>query len=329
MQIIVTGSIAYDYLMRFPGSFREHILTEALHQVSLSFLVDDMTRHWGGVAANIGFTMAKLGLRPRLMATVGRDFGEYRRWLEDAGVDTSLVRQINEVFTASFFCNTDQENNQIASFYSGAMGHARDYSLTDAGVDHADLVVISPNDPAAMTQLAQECRERGFRFVYDPSQQVARLSGEDLKRDMDGAYLMVVNQYEAHIICEKAGLTMQDLRHMIDLLVVTHGADGSEIYTDGEIIRVPAFSPRVIQDPTGAGDAFRAGLLTGLVHELPLKLAGEIGALCATYVLEQIGTQNHSYSLEDFIARFREYTSDDGMLEILQNGRLQEPGHDR
>lgn len=318
MDIVVTGSIAYDYLMRFPGSFREHIITESLQQVSLSFLVEDMTKHWGGVAANIAFNMAKLGLNPRLMGTVGRDFPDYRNWLEAVGVNTSTVRQHDEVFTASFFCNTDIENNQIASFYSGAMALAKDYALADMeGNTSPELVVISPNDPLAMSQLAEECRQRGLRFVYDPSQQIARMDGETLKRDMQGATLMVINQYESNMVMKKTGMTMDDLRAAVDLLVITHGAEGSDIYTNGDVIRVPAFAPKEILDPTGAGDSFRAGFITGLAYDLPLQLCGAIGALCATYTLEHVGPQARNYTLAEYIERFRQHYDDAGALDKL------------
>lgn len=316
MKIVVTGSIAYDYLMRFPGSFKQHILTESLHQVSLSFLVDDMTKHWGGVAANIAFTMAKFSLSPFLMATAGRDFGDYREWLDHAGVNTSTVRQFEDVFTASFFCNTDNENNQIASFYGGAMSRARDYKLSDMGFE-PDLVIISPNDPQAMSNYSQECRERGWKFIYDPSQQIARMDGETLKRDMQGAYMMVINQYESTLIHDKTGMTVDDLRNAVNLLVITHGAEGSAIYENGAIVHVPAFPTERIIDPTGAGDAYRAGLITGIVKGLPLKLAGEMGALCATYALEYIGTQNHRYNVQEFVARFRSEYDDEGRLDVL------------
>lgn len=318
MKVVITGSIAYDYLMRFPGSFKQHILTEALNQVSLSFLVEEMTKHWGGVAANIAFTMAKLGLQPQLMGTVGRDFEDYRRWLDNAGVDTSTVQQHDDIFTASFFCNTDLENNQIASFYSGAMARARHFTLGEILNGHSpDLVVISPNDPEAMSNLAAECRARNIRFVYDPSQQIARLDGTSIRRDMQGAYAMIVNEYEAHMIADKTGMSMNDLRHEVDLLIVTHGSEGSRIYTNGDIIQVPAFTPVAIEDPTGAGDAFRAGFLTGLVKEMPLQICGAMGALCATYVLEHVGTQSHHYTLEEYIKRFRTYLNDNGALDQL------------
>jgi adenosine kinase len=316
--IVVTGSIAYDYLMRFPGIFREHIMPEAMQQISLSFLVDDMTKHWGGVAANIAFNMAQLGIRAHLMGTAGRDFPDYRKWLEDAGVDTSTVQQHDDLFTASFFCNTDNENNQIASFYSGAMARSSQYALKDMPNNiQPDLVVVSPNDPVAMSQLSDECRREGIPFVFDPSQQIARMDGETLRRDMAGAHMMVVNQYESNMVMKKTGMSMNELRQTIDLLIITHGADGSEIYTNGDIIHVAAFEPQEILDPTGAGDAYRAGFLVGLANEFPLKLCGEVGALNATYVLEHVGPQGISYTIPEFIARFRERYDDEGALDIL------------
>lgn len=317
MNIIITGSIAYDYLMRFPGRFTDHFLEDQLHQVSLSFLVDDMTKHWGGVAANIAYTAALLGLQPRLMGTVGRDFADYRHWLESVGVDTSTVRQIDEVFTASFFCNTDVENNQIASFYAGAMAYAREYRLQDVSDKTPDMVVISPNDPLAMQQLAEECRQRSIRFIYDPSQQVPRLTGEELAQGLEGAYAMIVNAYEAEVICSKTGKTLTDLRNDIDILVITQGKAGSTIYLNGDIIRIPAFPVDSIKDPTGAGDAFRGGFLRGLASQWPLELCAQVGSLCASYVLEQVGTQNHRFTVQEFIERFRTHFDDTGQLDTL------------
>jgi adenosine kinase len=318
MEIVVTGSIAYDYLMRFPGSFRQNIKPESMKQISLSFLVEEMTKHWGGVGGNIAFTMAKLGVRPHLMATVGRDFGEYRQWLEAAGVNTDTVRQHDDVFTASFFCNTDTENNQLASFYSGAMAKARDYALADLPFT-PDLVIISPNDPAAMTNYTNECRARGLRFVYDPSQQIAWMDGDTIRHDMEGAYAMVVNQYESMLIADKAGLTIDDLRQMVELLVITHGKEGSEIFHNGDQQWVPVYPTDNIVDPTGAGDAFRAGFLTGIVRGLPLDLAGKMGSLSAVYALENVGPQNPQFTLDNFITRFRLEYDDQGKLEVLRN----------
>lgn len=320
MSVILTGSIAYDYLMRFPGRFVEHIITEDLHQVSLSFLVDEMTRHWGGVAANISFTLAMLGVKPKLFGTVGRDFGEYRRWLESRGVDCSLVPQVDQVFTASFFANTDLDNNQIASFYAGAMAYASQYRLHDAHPEKPDWIVVSPNDPQAMSNLCAEARAYGSRFIYDPSQQVPRLSGEELSRDMEGAYAMIVNAYEASIISKKTGLSLEDLRAKLPVLVITKGKHGSTIYHGDTHEDVPAFPEVHISDPTGVGDAFRAGLIRGIMSGWPLRISGLVGSLCATYVLEQVGTQSHDFTIREFVERFRGTYDDQGYLdELLQH----------
>lgn len=317
MDIIVTGSIAYDYLMRFPGRFTDHLIKESLHQVSLSFLVDDMTRHWGGVAANISYSLALFGLQPKLMGTVGRDFEDYRRWLNAAGVDTGTVRQIDSVFCASFFVNTDLENNQIASFYSGAMALARNYKLSDVHPGKPDLVVISPNDPVAMQNLAEECRQRGLRFVYDPSQQVPRLNGDELRSGLEGAYMLIVNAYEASLICDKTGLSIEQLRDEVEVLVITQGSNGAHIYVDGGLIEVPVAPVATIADPTGVGDAFRAGLFCGLALDAPWKTAGEMGALTAAYVLEQVGPQSHRFTPGEFVQRFRTAFDDGGVLDRM------------
>lgn len=317
MSIVLTGSIAYDYLMRFPGRFVEHIIAEDLHQVSLSFLVDEMTKHWGGVAANIAFTMAMLGAKPKLFGAAGRDFGEFRQWLEAHGVDCSTVKQLNEVFTASYFANTDLDNNTISSFYAGAMSHASKFAIADVYEGIPDWVVISPNDPAAMSQLSEECRTRGIRFIYDPSQQVPRLSGEELAKDMTGAHMMIANAYETQLVQRKTGLSLDDLRARIPVLVVTHGKSGSIIYHEKEETIVPPFPEVHISDPTGVGDAFRAGLIRGLMAGWPLQLCGQVGSLCATYVLEQVGTQSHDFTVPEFVARFRGTYDDGGLLDQL------------
>jgi adenosine kinase len=204
MKIVVTGSIAYDYLMSFPGKFTEHFLPEHMNRVSLSFLVDSMDKRRGGCAPNIAYTLALLGERPLLMATAGEDFGEYRRWLDAAGVDTSLVKQVAGKFCASFFCSTDQHNNQIASFYTGAMANAGELSFRT--VADCGLAIISPNDPAAMVQYAEECRTLGLRYIFDPGQQCARMSGDELQDGVKGATIVICNDYELELLRQKTGL---------------------------------------------------------------------------------------------------------------------------
>jgi len=317
MEIVITGSIAYDYLMRFPGRFTDHLLDGQLHQLSVSFLVEDMTRHWGGTAANIAYTVALLGHRPHLMGTVGSDFGDYRAWLEAAGVNTAAVHQIDSLFTASFFANTDIDNNQIASFYAGAMSQSRHYRLEDLCDFEPDLVFISPNDPAAMLALAAECRARGLPFICDPSQQVARFDGPQLREFMQGASALVMNAYEAEMIGQKTGLSREQLVEGIPVVLITRGAAGVEIHENGQQQRVAPFPVARIADPTGAGDAFRAGVLRGLAAGWPLLLCARVGVLCASYALEQIGTQSHHFTLQQFIERFRSQADDDGRLDQL------------
>ena len=302
MQIIVTGSIAYDYLMSFPGSFSEHLLPGHLDRVSLSFLVDSMDKRRGGCAPNIAYTLALLGERPRLMGTAGQDFDEYRTWLEAAGVDTSLVRQVDGKFTASFFCSTDKDGNQIASFYTGAMAHAGELSFRSAG--GCDLAIISPNDPGAMVQYAAECRTLGIPYIFDPSQQVARLNGEELRAGVAGAEILICNDYEFAIIAEKTGMDEGAMLEHARALVVTRGERGSSVILPSGAIEIPAVSPRQIVDPTGVGDAFRGGFMKGLSSGAGLEVCGRLGSVAAAYALEHLGGSSHSYTLEEFLERY-------------------------
>jgi adenosine kinase len=303
MNIIVTGSIAYDYLMSFPGSFTEHLLPDHLQRVSLSFLVDSMDKRRGGCAPNIAYTLALLGERPRLMATAGQDFDEYRRWLDGAGIDTSLVKRIDGKFTASFFCSTDRNGNQIASFYTGAMANAGDLSFRDAG--GCDLAIISPNDPGAMVRYARECRELGIPYIYDPSQQVARMGGDELKDGASGARIVICNDYEYEILREKTGLDAAALLRLhAEAVIVTRGERGSSVMLPGQTIEVPAVPPRETVDPTGVGDAFRGGLMKGLAAGAPWEVCARIGSVAATYALEHVGGSSHSYAWPEFKARY-------------------------
>lgn len=317
MRIAITGSIAYDYIMTYPGEFHEMLLAERLERISVSFLVDEMSRHFGGVAPNIAYTMALLGERPVLVGTAGQDFGPYREALEAAGVDTSGTRIHNDLFTASFFVSTDQQQAQIAMFYSGAMSRAATLTLADAVFPSPDLAVVSPNDPVAMRSLVAECKANGIPYLYDPSQQVARVGAEELAEGVDGAYLLVVNEYEHEALCSKTGLTHDDLLDRAEIVIVTRGKDGTDIYTPEETYHIPIVPPIEILDPTGIGDAFRGGLLKGLACGWPWEISGRVGALAATYVLEKVGTQNHAYTRPEFVARFRQHFDDDGLLDEM------------
>ncbi|MGH9399206.1 MAG: carbohydrate kinase family protein, partial [Thermoanaerobaculia bacterium] len=263
----MTGSVAFDYLMRFPGRFVDHLIPDRLSRLSVSFLVDEMRRVPGGCGPNIAYGLALLGERPLLLATAGHDAAAYRDRLAGEGVDVSGLVLQDDVFTASFFVSTDEQQNQIASFYTGAMARARDLSLEGAA-SGTSLVFVSPNDPAAMERYARECRELKLPFVYDPSQQVARLTGEELTDGLAGAWLLIVNDYEFGVLTHKTGLSRADIEGRVPVLVVTHGPDGSTISTTaGQTTvrrQVPAAKlERDPVDPTGVGDAYRAGLVRG------------------------------------------------------------------
>jgi len=316
MDILLTGSVAYDYLMTFPGHFKEQILPERLESISLSFLVDGMSKQRGGIAPNIAYTMALLGHKPRVMATVGEDFGDYRQWLDAKGVDTSLMQVVPGVFTASFFATTDKISAQIASFYPGAMAHSATQSLKDLE-KKPDLVIVSPSSPDAMMKFPAECRELGIPYLYDPSQQVLRLEGEELARDMEGAYFLFCNDYEFGLISKKTGWSLDQILSHVKVLVITRGKDGADLYSDGNAVHIPTVPEEEVVDPTGVGDAFRGGFLAGYSHGFDWKLCGEIGSLSAVYCLEQRGTQNHSYTRENFVQRFRNHFDDGGKLDVL------------
>lgn len=316
MNILLTGSVAYDYLMTFPGLFKEQILPERLDSISLSFLVDGMSKQRGGVSPNIAYGMALLGERPRVMATVGEDFEEYRAWLNDKGVDTSLMKVVSGLFTASFFATTDLASAQIASFYPGAMGVAATQSLKDVE-KKPDLVVISPNAPDAMMKFCAESRELKIPYLYDPGQQVLRIEGDELVRDMEGAEFLFCNDYEFGLISKKTGWSLDQILEHVRVLVITRGKDGADLYTDGISVHIPTVPEDKIVDPTGVGDAFRGGFLAGYSRGFDWKLCGEVGSLAAVYCLEQKGPQSHSYSRKDFITRFRKSFNDEGQLDVL------------
>jgi len=302
MSIVVTGSIAFDYLMSFPGRFTEHFLPEHMSRVSLSFLVDTMDKRRGGCAPNIAYTLALLGETPRLMATAGQDFADYRRWLDAAGVDTSLVADVPGKFTASFFCSTDVEGNQIASFYTGAMANAAELSFRTVG--DCRLAIVSPNDPQAMIQYAEECRALGIPYIWDPGQQCARMSGEELETGVSGATLVICNDYEFELIRQKTGLDEATVLRRAAALVVTRGEEGCSIYEAGGRTDVTAVAPVRIVDPTGVGDAFRGGFMKGMVLGTGLVVAAKLGSVAAAYALEHLGGQSHTYTWPEFRDRF-------------------------
>ncbi|MGN6754145.1 MAG: carbohydrate kinase family protein [Intrasporangium sp.] len=306
MQIAITGSIATDHLMTFDGLFADSLVVEQLDKISLSFLTEDLQVRRGGVAANIAFGMANLGQRPILVGSVGEDFTDYRSWLERHGVDCQSIHYSESQHTARFVCTTDRDMAQIATFYAGAMTEARDIELAPVAqrVGGLDLVVVAPNDPVAMLRHTDECRTRGIPFVADPSQQLAFMDGESIRRLINGADYLLTNEYEAHLACQKTGWSPEELAERVRVQVRTRGKDGVTVRVRGEDpIEVHAAREVRRADPTGVGDGFRAGFLTGLAAGLPMRRCAELGSMLATYVLETVGTQEYALRIPEFLER--------------------------
>ncbi len=314
MAIIVTGSIAWDYLMRFPGHFKDHILV-GQDKLSVSFLVDEKERHRGGTAPNIAYNLALLGERPKIVGAAGLDFADYRDWLESVGVDTSHIRVYPDEFTATFSVITDLNHNQIASFHTGAMARARELDLREIGAENIDWVIISPDDPVAMVNHTEACRDMGVNFIYDPSQQLARISRDEFMTSVQGANVLTVNDYELEMAKKLSGLDETGLLELVEAIVVTRGPDGASVITREGEITAPSARPTAVLEPTGVGDAFRAGLLVGLKAGYDWETILKLGNSTAVYVIEQMGTQNHTYTREQFLARVRENY---GELPVLE-----------
>ena len=309
MTIAVTGSIATDHLMRFPGRFSEQLLAEHLQKVSLSFLVDDLVVHRGGVAGNMAYAIGVLGGDAVLVGAAGVDFTDYREWLESAGVNCGGVLVSDTQHTARFVCTTDLDMAQIASFYPGAMSQARNIKMADvvAAVGTPELVIIGANDPDAMFAHTDECRALGLAFAADPSQQLARLSGDEIRRLVDGATYLFSNDYEWDLMLSKTGWTEADVLAQVGLRVTTLGAKGADLISaDGTTIHVGVVPETEQVDPTGVGDAFRAGFLTGRGVGLDLERSAQLGSLVAVLVLETTGTQNWSWDMQTALTRLTE-----------------------
>ncbi|MDP9167786.1 MAG: carbohydrate kinase family protein [Actinomycetota bacterium] len=306
MTIVVTGSIATDHLMKFPGKFSEQLLADHLQKVSLSFLVDDLVIHRGGVAGNMAFAIGVLGGDAALVGAAGKDFDEYRGWLSDHGVDCSGVLISDSAYTARFVCTTDEDMAQIASFYPGAMSESRNIKLADiaARTDAIDLVIVGANDPEAMFLHTQECRDLGLAFAADPSQQLARLSGDEIRQLIDGATYLFTNDYEWDLLLQKSGWTEAEVMSQIGLRVTTLGPKGVDLVSaDGAVVHVDVVPETHQADPTGIGDAFRAGFLTARAAGLSLERSAQLASLVAVLVLEASGPQEWTWDREAAIER--------------------------
>jgi adenosine kinase len=328
MRIVVTGSIATDHLMTFPGRFADSIVLDKLDKISLSFLVDELEVRRGGVAANIAFGMGMLGLHPILVGAVGPDFADYRSWLQRHGVDTESVHVSGVRHTARFVCTTDEHANQIATFYAGAMQEARDIELGPIveRVGEVDLVLIGANDPEAMLRHTEECRYRRIPFAADPSQQLARMHGDEIRLLIDGAAYLFTNEYEAALTEQKTGWTADEVLERVGIRITTLGPNGVRIEQRGcEPIQVHTPKETHRADPTGVGDAFRAGFLAGLAWGVPLERCAQVGSLLATHVIESIGTQEYELARRAFLQRIGDAYGLAAAQEIGQHVHLPRP----
>ncbi|NJP44921.1 carbohydrate kinase family protein [Actinacidiphila epipremni] len=319
MRIAVTGSIATDHLMTFPGRFSDQLVADQLHTVSLSFLVDSLDVRRGGVGANICYGMGLLGTQPILVGAAGNDFGEYRAWLQRHGVDTASVRISEVAHTARFICTTDADHNQIGSFYTGAMSEARLIELQHVAdrVGGLDLVNIGADDPEAMIRHTEECRARGIPFAADFSQQIARMNGDDIRVLVDGAAYLFNNEYEKGLIETKTGWTEAEILDRVGTRVTTLGARGVRIDRKGEApVEVGCAEEQAKVDPTGVGDGFRAGFLSGLAWGVGLERAAQVGCMLATLVIETLGTQEYELKRTHFMERFTKAYGEDAANEV-------------
>ena len=306
-RVIVTGSLAFDFIMRYSGRFQDHILPDRLDSINLSFLTEKSRRERGGCGGNIANTLAMLGENPRLVASVGNDFEKYRFYLENIGVDTEFIKVYEDELTATCMVCADNKNNQLTFVSVGAMSRAREINLKDCVSENTKIAIIAPNDPEGMNKYCEECRELKIPFIYDPSFQVIAFSGEQLMKDAAGAEILIVNDYEFSLFLDKTGISQEELSEKIKYVLVTKGSEGSVIYCRGyEPVKIPCVRVSEAVDPTGAGDAFRGGLIFGLINGQSIETAAKVGSLCGAYAVEKCGTQNFRFTYEEFKARYKE-----------------------
>ena len=304
MSVVCTGSIAFDYILSFKGRFADHILPDKTHMINLSFLVDNLKKRRGGVAGNYAYNLALLGYPSAVLATAGSDAVEYRAWLEKLGVDCRGLRLLEDEISATGFTTTDLDDNQITGYYGGAMNRAGEVGLADTEAKPA-AVIVGPNGPAGMKRLVHECREAGIPFVYDPAHQLPHMSKEDLEEGCRGAWILIGNDYELELIRQRTGRDVEQLLDLASMVVTTLGREGSRIESAEGRVEIPPAAARREVDPTGAGDAYRAGLVAALLRGLPPATAGRIASLASAYVVEQGGTIEHRYTIAEFVERYR------------------------
>lgn len=319
MKIGVAGSVGLDHLMTFPGKFTDSLVADSLEKVSLSFLVDGLDIRRGGCAANIAFGMGVLGLNPILISAVGKDWEDYEAWLTRHGVDTSHVLVSENLHTALYMVTTDTELNQIASFFPGAMSEARNIELQPImdKTGKFDLLVISPDDPEAMLRHSEIAREQGIAFAADPSQQMARMDGEEIKKLIEGAAYLFLNEYELALACQKTGWTDSDILDRVEVRIVTLGSQGAKVEQKGKpTITVGIAEEKAKIDPTGVGDSFRSGFIAGLAWGLNHERCAQLGSMLATYVIETKGTQEYRFTRDEFLERFKAAFGDSATNDV-------------
>lgn len=305
MKEIITGSVGYDYIMNFPGRFAERIMPDKLHQISLSFLADKLSKNLGGCAGNIAYTLKLLGMEPTIVAVAGNDFSEYRQFLDKHSISAEKIRVVRDEPTSSYHVVTDRDDNQIGSFYVGASKYNKELSLEQP--EKPTFVVVSPNDPDAVKKYVRECRTLGYRYMYDPAFQIDNFTPEELRYAIEGAEIVIGNDYEIALIEQKLGISHEELLVMgPKVTITTLGGKGSIIETRNEAIHVKAAKAKHVSDPTGAGDAYRGGFLAGYLRGFDLAICGQMGSVAAVYTVEKYGTVTHHYTKEEFVNRYKE-----------------------
>ncbi|BBL70139.1 carbohydrate kinase family protein [Methylogaea oryzae] len=305
MSALICGSMAYDTIMVFQDQFKNHILPDKVHILNVSFLVPELRREYGGCAGNIAYNLKLLGQEPLTMATVGKDFDSYAKWMDQCGISREYIRVVADSYTAQAYITTDMDDNQITAFHPGSMSFSHENHIPkDGGVR---VGIVAPDGKDGMTQHCREFREAGIPFIFDPGQGMPMFNGEELLQCVELATWVSLNDYEAQLMQERTGLSLEQLAERVDALIVTRGGEGSDIYADGECHHIPVAQAKQVLDPTGCGDAYRAGLLYGLLEELDWKTTGRIASLLGAIKIEHHGTQNHSFTMEAFKARFQEH----------------------
>jgi len=304
MSALICGSIAFDTIMVFHDKFKHHILPDKVHMLNISFLVPEMRREFGGCAGNIAYNLKLLGGKPLPMATVGRDFESYAAWLEQCGVNTHHIKVLENSYTAQAFITTDEDDNQITAFHPGAMSFAHENRVGEA--DGVTIGIVAPDGRDGMLAHAQQFVEQGIPFIFDPGQGLPMFDGADLMRFVEQATWVTVNDYEAQMLEQRTGKSPHELAEMVEALIVTRGAEGAHIYTGGHRLEIPAAEASAVTDPTGCGDAFRAGLLFGLMNNYDWETTGRIASLLGAIKIAHHGTQNHRFTLEEFKAMYNE-----------------------